>query len=155
MRRRPLLLVGLVVAALGFAPAPIFRENPRDPQSVLDRVQGTWAMPRYEQNRRTLISMGEAYVVKIEKTQWTFFRSQNGGPLTKSSTYTLKLDPKTTPAEIDFIQSQTYSLLGVYELKDDKLKIVFRVNGAGKKDRAQDLVNPPPNDYLLELERKR
>jgi uncharacterized protein (TIGR03067 family) len=143
-----------VLAALGFAPAPVFKESARTAASDLARLQGTWAMPRYEQNGRTMISMGEAYTVKVEKDQWTFYRSQNGGPLTKSSSYALRLDPKTAPAEIDFIQSKTYVLLGVYDLKGDALKIVFRVNGDGKKDRVKDLANPAPTDYLIELRRK-
>jgi uncharacterized protein (TIGR03067 family) len=153
MRPLPLLLVGLVGATLGFAPAPIPKENQRDPEVVLKRLQGTWAMPRYEQNGRTMISMGEAYTIKIEKDQWTFFRSQRGGPLTKSTSYSLKLDPKAAPAQIDFVKGKTFSLLGVYELKGDTLKIVFRVNTEGKRDRATDLANPAPNDYLLQLER--
>ena len=151
VRRSALLLAA---AAFGFAPAPVYKENARDPDAVLKRLQGTWAMPQYESGRRTLISPGEAYTVKIEKDQWTFWRSQNGGPLTKSSTYTLKLDPKATPTEIDFIQSRTYTLLGSYDLKGDTLKIVFRVNNGLKKERARNLASPGPGDYLLRLERK-
>ena len=154
VRPTPLLLVGLVGAALGFAPAPVFRENYRDPAFVLKQLRGTWAMPRYDRNGATMISAGEAYTVKIEKDLWTFYRSQNGGPLMKSSSYTLKLDPKTTPAEIDFIGSGTYRLLGVYELKADKLKITFRITTEMDKSRVKSLTKPDPGDYLLELERK-
>ena len=154
VRSISLLLVGLVVATLGFAPAPIPKENYRNSEFVLKRLQGTWAMPRYEQNGRTMISNGEAYTVKIEKDLWTFYRSQNGGPLTKSSSYTLKLDPKATPAEIDFISNPTYRLLGIYELKGDSLKIAFRVNNGMNMDRVKSLTNPAANDYILQLERK-
>ena len=154
MRSTPLLLVVLVAASLGFAPAPVYRENSRDPESVLKRLQGEWAMPRYEQNGRTMISMGEAYTVKIEKDVWTFYRSHNGGPLVKSSSYTLKLDPKANPAEIDFVSSPTYRLLGVYELKGDTLRIAFRTNTGANMDRVRSLATPAPNDYVIELQRK-
>ena len=154
MRSTSLLLVGLVGATLGFAPVPIYRENYRTPEAVLKQLQGTWAMPRYDQNGRTMISVGEAYTVKIEKERWTFYRSQNGGPLSPSSSYTLKLDPKAAPAEIDFGSTPTYRLLGVYELKGDRLKITFRINSGVNIDRVKSLTNPGPNDYLLELERK-
>ena len=152
VRRIALLLA---VTALGFAPAPIYKENGRDPATVLRRLQGSWAMPRYEMAGRTMISPGEAYTVIIEKDQWTFWRSRNGGPLMKSSTYTLKLDPKTNPAEIDFFQSKTYSLLGSYDMSGDTVKIVFRVTDDEKRDRARDIVTPAPGDYSLQLERKR
>ena len=152
VRRLALLLAA---AALGFAPAPIYKENARDPASVLKRLQGSWAMPRYESGGRNMINPGEAYTVIIEKDQWTFWRSRNGGPLMKSSTYTLKLDPKTNPAEIDFFQSKTYSLLGSYDMSGDTVKIVFRVTNDDKRDRARDLATPGPGDYYLQLERKR
>ena len=151
------LLLLLPIAALGFAPAPVFREKPNDPESVLKCLQGDWAMPRYEQNGRTRISNGEAYMVKIEKDLWTFYHSHNGGPLTKSMSYTLKLDPKATPAEIDFLDylsTPTYRLLGVYELKGDTLRIAFRTNTGANMDRVRSLATPAPNDYVIELQRK-
>ena len=85
--------------------------------------------------------------------RWTTFRSQNGGPLTKTATFTLRLDPKAAPAEIDFIQSNTDSLLGAYDLKGDTLKIIVRTNNAAAKGRARDRTNPTPNDCILQLER--
>ena len=151
--RRFVLL--LAASALAFAPAPVYKENARDPDAVLRRLQGTWAMPRYELAGRTLISPGEAYTVKSEKDQWTFWRSRNGGPLIKSSTYTLKLDPKANPAEVDFVLSATYSLLGAYALDGDTLKVVFRVSDRMKMERARDLAAPGRIDYFLRLERKR
>jgi uncharacterized protein (TIGR03067 family) len=150
--RRIVLL--LAASALGFAPAPVYKETGRDPVAVLKRLQGTWAMPQYESGGRTMISPGETYTVKIEKDQWTFWRSQNGGPLTKSSTYTLKLDPKANPAEVDFVQSPTYSLLGAYALEGNTVRVVFRVSNGMQKQRARDLAAPGPGDYLLRLERK-
>ena len=111
-------------------------------------------MPRYEIGGRSMISPGEAYAVKIEKDQWTFFRSQNGGRLTKAQSYALKLDPKTTPAEVDLVQSKTYLLLGAYELKGDTLKIVLRDTDDAKRERARDLTNLATGDYLIELQRK-
>ena len=151
------LSLACVVASLGFAPAPVYKANYRDPGFVLKQLQGTWAMPIYEHGGRTMISVGEAYTVKIVKDQWSFFISKNGGPLTnnKSSSYTLKLDPKANPAHIDFIQSKTYSLLGVYVLEADTLKIAFRITNDEKKDRSTDLANAGPNDYVLELRRQR
>ena len=154
VRPLSLLLVGLTAAALGFAPAPVYRGDDLDPAKVLKRLEGTWAMPRYEQAGRTRIAAGEAYTIKIEKDQWTFFRSQKGGRLTKAQSYTLKLDPKATPPEVELVRSKTYLLLGAYELKGDTLKIVFRVTNDAKRERARDLTNLATGDYLIELQRK-
>ena len=155
VRSAALTFLLLAAASSGFAPAPIFKESKRDPAFVLQRLQGTWAMPRYDHGGTSAISMCEAYTIKIEKDEWTFFRSHNGGPLTKSSTYTLKLDPKTNPPEIDFVGKQNMTLVGTYDLRGDDLKIVFRIKGqGGRTDRAKDLTNPEPNDYLIELRRQ-
>ena len=153
MRRTSLLLVGLVGTTFGFAPAPVFRERPDDSAAVLKRLQGTWAVSRSEQGR-TMLSQGGAHTIKIEKDVWTYFYAQNIGPGTQRFSYSLKIDPKSTPAEIDCIRSETYMLNGVYELKGDTLKVVFRRNEGGKKDRAKDLIHPGASDYFMLLERR-
>jgi uncharacterized protein (TIGR03067 family) len=149
----PLLLL---IAALGFAPAPVFRERPDDPVAVLKRLQGTWTVPRYELGGRTAYSKGEAYTIEIEKDRWTFFRSVNGSPLVKLSSHTLKLDPKATPAEIDLIATHDpmFIFSGVYELKGDTPKFVFRTDTHGKKNRAKDIINPGPGTFFMQLERR-
>ncbi len=154
--RSSLLLIGLVGATLGFAPAPVFRERPDDPDAVFRRLQGTWAVSRNEEGGQTRIPMGQAFTIKFEKDQWTFLRSENGGPLIKSDRHTLKLDPKATPAEIDFIFSATKEVrfCGVYELKGDTLRIAFRSTANGTKGRAKDLSNPAPGDWFMQLERR-
>ena len=152
---RTLLFSLLSIVAFGFAPAPVFRERPDDPETVLRRLQGTWKVPRYELAGRTAYSKGEAYTIKIEKDLWTFFRSVDGGALSKSSSHTMKLDPKSTPAEIDLIavHDPTFIFFGVYELKGDTLRFAFRTSTNGKKDRAKDLT-PAPDTFFLQLERQ-
>jgi len=151
---RTILLLLLPMVALGFAPAPVYRDPDRDPVLALKRLQGTWRMPRYDRGGLTMIRAREAYTVHIEKDQWTFYISRNGGALTKSSTFRLKLDPKAVPPEIDLIQGKTRTLLGVYDLKGDTLKIVYRVTDDEKEERACDLTNPALGDEFLQLERK-
>ena len=79
------LLLLLPIAALGFAPAPVFRDNDRDPALVLRQFQGTWKMPRYDRGGLTMIRANEVYTVEIKKDQWTFFISRNGGAITARS----------------------------------------------------------------------
>ena len=147
------LFLPLLMAALGFAPAPVFREN-LDPASARKQLQGIWSMSRYDRDGRTMILEREVYTVTIEKGRWTFFISRKGSPLTKRSTFTLKLTPKIGQMEIDLVQGKTRALLGVYDLKGDRLRIVFRATTDGTEERACDLTNPAPGDEFLELERK-
>ena len=145
----------LVLATLGFAPAPIFKENDQDPEVVSKRLQGMWAMPRYEHAGRTMISKGEVHAVQIEKDQWTFLSSDKGGPLTRSSTLTVRFNPKAKTPEIDLTSGTEYVYHGVYELKGDTMKLVFRANRGGERGRACDLTSSAGFDYLMQLERQR
>ena len=156
MRLTSLLLVLLVGSIHGFAPAPVFRERPDDSKAVLRRLQGTWTVARYEQGGRTVYGKGEAYTIVIEKDHLTYFRSLNGSSFVKWSSFTLKLDPTSTPAEIDLIAGHDPNIIlsGVYDLKDDTLRMVYQINTDGKKDRAKGLVNPSPNSYFMRLERR-
>ncbi len=154
---RTLLFLLLPIVALGFAPAPVFRERPDDPEVVLRQLQGTWTVPRYERCARTVFLMGEAYIAKIEKDQWTFSISENDGPFTASTSCRLKLNPKASSPEVDIIGSDDppFRFCGVYDLKGDTLKIVFRDNSDGKEGRAKDIINPGPGDWFMQLERQR
>ena len=153
---RRLLFSLLSIVALGFAPAPVFRERPDDPEAVLKRLQGTWMVSRYEQGGQTIFAKGEAFEIKIEKDRWTFFLSRDGLPVTTSSSFALKLDTRGSPAEIDIMSdaNKMYMLNGVYHLKGDTLTIVYRVNANGNKDRARHLTKLAPGDCLMQLERR-
>ena len=162
------LLCPLLVAPLGLAPPPVFRERPDDSESVLRRLQGTWSMSRFEIRGRTVNGEGEVFTIRIENDLWTSFHSANGSRVSEMDRFTLKLDPKASPAEIDFThRSLPVGWRGVYSLKGDTLKIVFREydlkgdtakilyppNVNGKKDRARNLLDPGPRDYFMQLER--
>ena len=154
MRRSAVPVFALALATLGFAPAPIFKEKYQDSKAVSKRVQGMWAMPRYEYNGRTMISKGEVWTVKIEKDQWTVLTSENGGPLTRSSTSTVKFNPKAMTPEIDLTSGTEYVYHGIYELKGDTMKLIFRANRDGSAGRARDLTRPSDFDHLMQLERQ-
>ena len=156
MRRTSLLLVGLAGVGLGFAPAPVFRERADDPAVVLRRLQGFWTVSRNEQGGRIQIPEGQAFTIQFEKDRWSFYRSLNGGPLIWCDSYALELDPRATPTELDFVHPATkkHKFHGVYDLKGNTMKIVFRDNANGTKGRAKDLVNPAPGDWFMQLERR-
>jgi uncharacterized protein (TIGR03067 family) len=135
---------------LGFAPAPVFKKRPLDP----DRLEGTWDVTLYDQCGQSHLSSGLAYTVEIEKDQLTFFWSQNGGPLERSPSFTLRLDPKATPAEIDFIQDGMNIYSGVYCSKAGRLEIVYQATSDRTKYRAKDLGHPAPTNYHMRLERR-
>jgi uncharacterized protein (TIGR03067 family) len=125
MRRKWLCLV--IVAALGTATAaPVESESVKE---GLAKLTGTWKVKEWKRN-------GED--VPAEDAKVTRFII-NGDKIivdtgTKKDMGTITIDPKKKPATID-IKSETYkvTLLCIYELDKDSLKICFPIDAKEKR----------------------
>ena len=151
---RKILLSLLSIAALGFAPAPVYRERPNGPETILRRLQGSWEITRYEYND---VSVHPAWVsgyAVVVRDKMTFFRRMGEGRVLEETTFTLRLDPKADSPEIDFVEREDYVFRGVYELNGGRLKVVFRLNAEGKFGRATNLDKPGRDEWLRHFERK-
>src|SRR5665213_12752 len=145
MRKTLFLLLSL--AALGFAPAPVFREKPDDPESILRRLQGGWRGISYQNSGRTLYA-GTPFRVHLKKDRWGFFF---GEPSRQTSTYTITIDTKSKPMRIDWSEGGV-RLKGIFDLSGDKLHYSYRLSGRGYP---QSLAAPAPDDYVIEAEREK
>ena len=145
MGKVPLLL--LAIAALGFAPAPVFRERPNDPEAVLRRLQGGWRGVSYRNGGQNHM-VGTPFRVHLEKDGWRFFV---GTPPGQTNAYTITLDTKTNPMRIDWREGGTH-LKGIFVLSGDKLHYSFRT---ATLDYPQSLTAPAPEDYVIEVEREK
>ena len=144
---RKTLLLLLPIAALGFAPAPVYRERPNDPDAILRRLQGGWRGVSYHQGKRNNM-LSSPFRVHLDKDRWRFF---TGTPPTQTNIYTITLDTKANPMRIDWRDKGTH-LVGLFELSGDRLRYSFRSAGNGYP---QSLSEPAPEDYVIEVEREK
>jgi uncharacterized protein (TIGR03067 family) len=140
--RKPLLLL-LPLAALGFAPAPVYRERPDDREVILRRLQGDWRGVAFKQDGRDLYA-GILFRVSLEKDRWKFSTGNGAG-----SHYTIALDTKAKPMRIDWREGSTH-LVGLFEVSGDGFRYSFR---DAAKGYPQSLTNPEAGDYVVELVR--
>ena len=143
--RMPLLLLSMV--ALGFAPAPVFRERPDDAEAILRRLQGGWRGVSYKSRSQDQL-VGTPFRVQLDKDRWRFF---TGTPSTQTNIYTITLDTKANPMRIDWREGGSH-LVGLFELSGDRLRYSFRSAGNGYP---QSLTAPAPEDYVIEVEREK
>jgi uncharacterized protein (TIGR03067 family) len=118
-----LICLLVVVACVGFAPAPFPRREKR--QDDFQAIQGIWKVVVYESNGAPLTNNNLR--VRIEGLNWHFYR-ENNGQKTPSSTYALRLEPKASPAAFDWSQPhnvQNPMYIGSYLLERKRLTIVF------------------------------
>ena len=137
----------LSIAALGFAPAPVYRERPNDADTVHRRFQGGWRGVSYKHGGQDLM-LGSPFRVHLEKDRWRFFV---GAPPTQTNIYTITLDTKSNPMRIDWREGGTH-LRGIFELTGDRLHYSFRTSA---KDYPRSLTAPDPEDYVIEAEREK
>ena len=142
--RMPLLLLSF--ALLGFAPAPVFRERPDDPESLLRKLQGGWRGVTYRHAGQDQLT-GTPFRVHLEKDRWRFLV---GSPPNETNVYTITLDTKANPMRIEWRTNET-SLLGLFALTGDRLRYSFRT----AKEYPRSLTTPDPDDWVIEVEREK
>ena len=142
---RKALLILLPLAALGFAPAPVYRERPNDREAILRRLQGGWRGVAFKQDGRDLFA-GTPFRVSLEKDRWKF-STGNGA----ASHYTIALDTKAKPMRIDWREVDTH-LVGLFEVSGDGFRYSFR---DAAKGYPQSLTTPEADDYVVDLVREK
>jgi uncharacterized protein (TIGR03067 family) len=164
----PLGLTGLIpVAGL---PA----QEPNGVKAAVKDVQGAWRLEKYESRGEQFDADGDVVFVFFDRgllIYSTRYRSV--------SRYEVKLDPGTTPRCIDarmvsasrvtrywwpsgvlpdfFEDHQGETAEGVYELKDDVLRLCFNVHNPATKERPQELSTRAggPEVYAYTLRREK
>ena len=120
----------------------VAQDKPNQPRDDTKLLQGVWSWdPDAKQSEAKPLVLLERVVIKDAKL--TFYYKLDGKPITSETTF--KLDQKAFPRAIDFTPTEgankgkTY--LGLYELKDGRLKICYRGPGSTRPknflDRSQ------------------
>ena len=136
---RILVLIALLCVATH---SGVAQDKPKQAKDDATLLQGVWHWdPDAKQSEAKPVVLLERVVVKDAKL--TFHYKLDGKAFTSETTF--KLDPKAFPRAIDFTPTEgankgkTY--LGLYELRDGKLKICYRRPGSTRPknflDKAQ------------------
>jgi len=159
-------LAALVVAA----PAPSEKKDrKRGPEDIALMV-GTWKMveqgrPGMNLQLAAIRRRGDLQTkIRIEgdKFQYLYFNGQDYQP---STTYDLKLQPRSSPKAIDLTYTSgdyTVTLKGIYKIESNKLTLLYVQNYESKlknvrnaeQERPTSFDNAPPNAYQMVLERE-
>jgi uncharacterized protein (TIGR03067 family) len=115
-----LLTVALIVAA----PAPEKKDE--------EKLQGTWILVSSEQGgRATPDNVAKTMKMTVKGDQITINSD------TTEEKMTFKLDPTKKPKTVDFLVKKggmdDVAVPGIYELKDDELKICYVQGGLGER----------------------
>jgi uncharacterized protein (TIGR03067 family) len=144
---RKIMLLLLPIAALGFAPAPVFREKPNDPDAVLRRFEGDWRVVSCRSGGRNVM-VGTTFRIRVEKDRWRFIE---GTPAVQPIPFTIALDTLSKPMRIDWRKGGSH-LKGIFALSGDRLHYSWRMADSGYP---QSLSAPAPEDCVLEAEREK
>src|SRR5439155_24071693 len=99
-----------------------------------DRVQGTWSVVSAEYS-------GQDVTQAVAEMKWAFHGDQVSFStkfLPADIRITIKLESTGSPKSVDFIlknASQAETMKGIYELKDDVLKVCVHVQAAKAQER--------------------
>jgi uncharacterized protein (TIGR03067 family) len=148
------LAVGLFAAGLpGAADAP--KKEPDAAKKDLDKLQGSWAAAALDYN-------GAAHEELAKQIHFVFkddaVAVEAGDEVRKEyAALRFKLDPSTSPKVVDITvtggvqKDAVYE--GIYELKDDELKICARVAG---KERPTEFAAPAGSSlFVITLKREK
>jgi uncharacterized protein (TIGR03067 family) len=160
MMARTLVALIALIALIGltaFAPAPLPKRQ-RAGTGVgvaVAQLQGTWVVTKLQMTRGNgRVDDQGTYLkeVRVEGERWSFFyRDANRGPVN----YTLTIQHKATPAEINFYRNgspsgQPYGT-GIIRRQGDTLTMIY----SWGSPRARSFENPPSGYWVITLQRAR
>ena len=121
LRAMSLALVLLVIASLGFAPAPVYRERRGSTEDELKHLQGRWLLvSRTREGNK--ITNHVAYAVQINGDRWVL--SSKDSKFRNSRTFSL--DVKQSPKHIHMrADGETSAECCIYEVEGDTLKYAY------------------------------
>jgi len=115
-----LLLVVVSAVLLGFAPAPLPKQQ-RQRDDPTD-VNGTWEFLVYNMSGRPYDQLKNESLIEMTRESFTFV-GRNGGGRTK---YEMRLNPSAAPASFSWSTGGGVMFVGSYRLQKDQITMIFR-----------------------------
>jgi uncharacterized protein (TIGR03067 family) len=125
----------VVVAVLGFAPAPFPRKE-RAQRDDMAAMTGTWELTVWESNGNNDVASTQRYVIEISDNKYIFVTT----PVTAGSSrtnYELILHRNLVPRGFEWKMGGRTSYIGSYKLEGELLTMIFK-SGANIGDRPID-----------------
>jgi uncharacterized protein (TIGR03067 family) len=136
------LLLIVSVALLGFAPAPLPRQQ-RQRDDLTD-VNGTWEFLVYEMSGRAYDQLKTESDIEMTRDSFTFV-SRNASGRTK---YLMRLDPRASPPSFTWSKGGGVMFVGSYRLERDRMTMIFRYANRVEL-RPTDFSGAPEYHYVL------
>ena len=144
--------LSIVAFALLAAGSPLLGGNKDSGASVLKKIQGTWRFVAHEANGQKTPA-DEVAKLKITFTGDKYAISRDGKVVQEG---TNKLDPSKTPAHIDAKitegDGKGHTMLGIYELKGDTIRVCF--DTAGKERPTRFTTKDGQMEVVIQREKK-
>lgn len=142
MRRYLPFVLVLTASAVVLIAAWVLKSKPKDEDAIL----GTWRLVGWDMDgvMRPPLRVWSNHSLKFsEKNSWSeeYGASKNGG--------TFKLDPEAKPKTMDK-SSQDVTILALYELDGDTLKICFTMSGGARPTELKGDENTTARVYVYE-----
>jgi uncharacterized protein (TIGR03067 family) len=137
-----IVAVGLLIAADG---------PQEDDEGDPAKIQGSWKVVAAEDSGE------KAPKEALKDLKWVITKDKITYKFAEKTTeWSYKLDPTTTPKWIDLTEGER-TTLGIYELDGDNLKICFPEGPNGERERSTAFESKPNsvNDVLITLKREK
>lgn len=147
---RQVLLLGLTVLSLAFAPAPFPKRTPIRGGDDAQRIQGTWVVTKQ--------GTSESQQPANDGLRWVFTAGQiqiRSGDRRYDWTY--RIDPNAAPRTLDMVfgreNGESSPLKALYSLSDDTLVVAYHTGSWAV--RPKSLTAPDPEVYRMTFKRER
>ena len=132
----------LLVLAVGLLAAPAAKDD-----ATKDKIEGTWVVVAHTRNGKANEEIKDDKVTFKDGT--ITIKSKN-----KDETATYKVDASKKPKEIDITDPEGKTLMGIYTVEGDKLKICL-CKPDGNKRPTEFSAKAGSAQMLLELKREK
>jgi uncharacterized protein (TIGR03067 family) len=143
MRRARILLLAVSVALLGFAPAPLPRQQ-RHREDQAD-VAGTWRFVLWERDGARRQEFEAEYRVRMTREEFALVgvRGEETG-----SAFVLRLEPTASPPAFTLRRNNSGRFVGIYRLQGDQITMTF--NGGDRPEhRPTDVAGKAEYRFVL------
>jgi uncharacterized protein (TIGR03067 family) len=170
MYLRVIVAIAVVAGLTAFSPAPFPKNERKKTPDDIVLLQGTYKVIDYGRpnlnggGARLAIRRSEMKV-QISGNKWSFMYS-NGNGFAPSTTYEMKLMPKTAPKMVDMTYNvandYTLTMKGIYKIEGKKVTMAYvtsysgaRFGGVqGEVERPTSFENLSGNAMLITMERE-
>jgi uncharacterized protein (TIGR03067 family) len=142
----------LFALALGLA-APLHGGDKETAAGVLKKIQGTWIFKEMKMDGKALPEKDVTMqMITFAGDRWTV--TDAAGKVLQAGTH--KLDPSKKPSQVDAAitsgEGKGSTMIGIYELKEDTLRVCFDLKG---KDRPTTLEGNKEGQMSAQVEREK